>query len=395
MPDAVSGDQSRGCSLEQRGPMVATQLQQATSELSSPTRPIRVVLFGVGAMGSILARLLLEKGASIVGAIARSPAKAGQDLGEVAGLGRRLGVLVDNDPARVLAQVHADVAVVAATSYLETMAEHFRTCLEARTNVITVEEESFYPWATAPRLAAELDAVAKRNGVTIAASGAQDAYWMTLPGVLMGAAHRVDSVVGRTTWNVDDYGPEVADHQHTGRTPAEFDAHIAEHGWASFVVRNTVDALVAETGLTPGKVESSARPVVAEADTPSRSLDAVIAAGRLLGVVDTATIATVEGPRFTFEMTGCVYAPGQTDRNEWLVRGEPEELHLCNERVPTRLVTCTQVVNRIPDVINAPPGFATVIDLPRLRYRHFPLGQYIMSTTAKEARPRGHIQGNP
>jgi 4-hydroxy-tetrahydrodipicolinate reductase len=37
------------------------------------------------------------------------------------------------------------------------------------------------------------------------------------------------------------------------------------------------------------------------------------------------------------------------------------------------------VINRIPDVINAPPGFATVADLPRLRYRHFPLDSYLMS----------------
>jgi 2,4-diaminopentanoate dehydrogenase len=34
-------------------------------------------------------------------------------------------------------------------------------------------------------------------------------------------------------------------------------------------------------------------------------------------------------------------------------------------------------VNRIPDVINAPPGFITVDQLPRPRYRAFPLGAYL------------------
>ena len=41
------------------------------------------------------------------------------------------------------------------------------------------------------------------------------------------------------------------------------------------------------------------------------------------------------------------------------------------------MTTVTQLVNRIPDVINAPPGFVTIEKLPRLRYRAFPLSQYL------------------
>lgn len=342
-------------------------------------KPVRAVVYGVGAMGSIMARLLVQKGATVVGAVARSPAKVGRDLGEVAGLGVELGVSVEDDPEAVLSRANADVAVVAVSSYLGTMFDHFRTCLEHGANVVTIEEESFYPWCTAPSLAQRLDELAKRHGVTIMGSGAQDLYWMTLPCALMGAAHRVDSVHGQTTWNVDDYGPEVAEHVHAGATLEQFESHVARNGWPSFVVRNTLDALVADAGLTADRVETSVQPVPAETDTPSRSLGRVIPAGHLLGVRDTATIATQEGPSFTFEQTGCVYGPGQTDVNEWVVRGEPDELRLRNDRVPTRLATCTQVVNRIPDVINARPGLVTVSDLPRLRYRHFPLDSYVRS----------------
>ncbi len=109
----------------------------------------------------------------------------------------------------------------------------------------------------------------------------------------------------------------------------------------------------------------------------SRALGRAIGRGSLLGVTDTATIATEEGPSFTFQQTGCVYGAGEYDLNEWVVRGEPDELRLRNDRVPTRLATCTQVINRIPDVINARPGFVTVADLPRLRYRHFGLDRYV------------------
>jgi hypothetical protein len=83
-----------------------------------------------------------------------------------------------------------------------------------------------------------------------------------------------------------------------------------------------------------------------------------------------------------------VYGAGQSDVNEWIAHGEPE-LHLRNDDVPTRLATCTQVVNRIPDVINALPGLVTVSELPRLRYRHFPLHRYVR---ALPERPRGQTK---
>jgi 4-hydroxy-tetrahydrodipicolinate reductase len=357
VPDAVRGESAR----------------------SAQRQPVRAVVYGVGAMGSIITRLLIEKGAHVVGAVGRSPTKVGRDLGDVAGLEVDLGVPVEDNPDEVLGRVGADVAVVAVASYLEAMHDHFRICLEHGVNVITIEEESFFPWSTAPSLARQLDLLAKRHGVTILGSGAQDLYWMTLPCALMGAAHRVDSVHGRTRWNVDDYGPQVAAHVHAGSTLEEFQSHVATHGWPSFVVRNTVDALVADAGLSPGDVQTSVRPAIATRDTSSGALRRVIEAGSLLGVTDTATITSREGPSFTFEQTGCVYGPGESDLNEWIVRGEPDELRLRNDHVPTRLATCTQVINRIPDVINAAPGFVTVAELPRLRYRHFPLHAYLAS----------------
>lgn len=338
-------------------------------------RPIRAVLYGVGAMGSIMARLMLDKGVEIVGAVARSPAKVGRDLGEVAALGFETGVVVEADASPALER-GADVAVVSVASYLSAMFDHFRICLEHGANVVTIEEETVWPWGTAPELAFELDRIARANGVTLAASGAQDVFWMKLVATLMGAAHRIESVVGRCSWNADDYGPEVAAHVHLGDSPAEFERYVEEHGWPDFVARANLEALVADCGLTPGRVASSVSPVLADVDTPSRSLGRVIRAGRMLGIVDSTTIETVEGPVFSFEMAGRVYREGESDENEWRITGEPE-LHLSNERVPTRLITCTSVVNRIPDVIAAPPGLVTLDRLPQPRYRHFSLERYV------------------
>lgn len=340
-------------------------------------RRIKAIVYGVGAMGSILARLLLEKDVEIVGAIARSPEKIGKDLGEVAGLGRELGVAVDADPERVLTDAGADIAVVAVASSLATMYDHFQVCLANGTNVITIDEEAFYPWATAPALAAELDAIAKENGVTITGSGQQDIYWMNVVSLLMGAAHRVDSVVGRTSWNADDYGPVVAREFHLGDTPDQFERFVREEGWSSFVVEGTLRALAADIGLTVKDLKLSVDPRLDDEDRWCKALEITIPAGRVVGVVDRASMATEEGPSFVFEMVGRVYGAEDVDTNEWLIRGDPPELRLFNDRVPTPLTTCAQVVNRIPDVINAEPGFITVDQLPKPRYRPLPLGDYL------------------
>lgn len=340
--------------------------------------PVRGIVYGVGAMGSIMARLMLEKGVEIVGAIARSPEKVGRDLGDVAALGFRTGVVVESD-ARAALERGADIAVVSVASFLSVMFDHFRLCLEHGCNVVTIEEEAIFPWGSAPELAADLDRIARANGVSLAASGAQDVYWMNLVAVLMGAAHRIDSVAGRCTWNTDDYGPEVARHVHLGETPAEFERFLAEEGWPDFVVRSTLESLVADCDLTVSSLTPVVTPVVAEADTWSRGLGKVVPAGRLLGVVDGVTLETAEGPSFSFEMAGRVYAEGETDMNEWIVRGEPEELRLSNDRVPTKLITCTSVVNRIPDVIDAEPGLVTLDRLPRPRYKHGFLEQHVRS----------------
>lgn len=116
--------------------------------------------------------------------------------------------------------------------------------------------------------------------------------------------------------------------------------------------------------------------MVADQAIVSKSLDTTLEKGVVVGYSDIDILETFEGPTLRFEMAGFVYKSGQSDINEWVVEGEPE-LYLSNGNVPTRLTTCTQFVNRIPDIINASPGFVTIDTLPKPRYRSLPLHAYI------------------
>ncbi|MBV9003102.1 MAG: hypothetical protein JO181_00480 [Solirubrobacterales bacterium] len=339
-------------------------------------RRIKAIVYGVGAMNSVATRMMLEKGVDIVGALARSPQKVGRDLGEVAGLGFPTGVVVEDDPERVLSSRQADIAVIAVASYMSDMYEHLRRCAEHGVNAVTISEEALYPWNTAPMETAELDRLARQNGVTITGTGHQDVYWVNLVSMVLATAHRIETVTGRASWNVDDFGPEVAKDQRVDTTVDDFDTWLAEADRPPSFGRNTLGALVEDLGLTTVAVESTTRPEIAQEPVRSESLELTVETGRVIGFTDVDTVKTHQGITLTFEMTGRLYLPGEADINDWTVTGEPE-LHLSNPAVPTGVTTCTQLVNRIPDVINAPPGFITMEKLPRPRYRTYPLGMYV------------------
>ena len=83
-------------------------------------RPTKVVLFGVGSIGSRVMRYLVERGGyEIVGGIDQDPAKLEMDLGEVAGLEKPLGARISASPGDLFEEVEVDAVVLTTQSSLE------------------------------------------------------------------------------------------------------------------------------------------------------------------------------------------------------------------------------------------------------------------------------------
>jgi 4-hydroxy-tetrahydrodipicolinate reductase len=327
-------------------------------------------------MGSTMARLAHEKGADIVGAIARSPSKVGKDLGEVAGLGFDTGVIVTDDAPALFAEQQVDIALVATVSGLDDVFEHYRICAEGGANAISIAEEWLYPWLRAPEIASRLDGIAREHGVTVIAGGHQDGYWLHLAGVLMGTAHRLAAVRGMALWNPDDYGPVAADFMPIDITVEEFEQLAADGEGPPSFGDSVVGGLAAVAGLTAKKHTHRRVPELSEKDMLWRSLDRHVPAGRTIGFTDIDELETEEGPTMTMTMTGRLYDDGEIDLNEWTIEGEPT-VTLSTPGVPSEITTCTALVNRIPEVINADAGFMTVDQLPSPRYPPLPLETYI------------------
>ena len=88
------------------------------------------------------------------------------------------------------------------------------------------------------------------------------------------------------------------------------------------------------------------------------------------------TTETEEGITIESECIGKVYAPDEYDKNEWTIYGEPETTIVVAKPATVEL-TCASIVNRIPDVLNAEPGYVTTEKMGELQYRVKPLNEYV------------------
>ncbi len=330
--------------------------------------PVRAVIYGVGTMGAGVTRLLLDRGVTVVGGIARSPEKVGRDLGRVAGLGRDLGVTVSGDPGEALDR-GADVAVLSVNSYMDDHAEHIEACVVRGINVVTIAEEAFFPWWTSPAATDRLDGLARAHGVSVLGTGHQDALWVGVGAQLLGAVERIDAVRWSTLWNPEGGGPELLAAMRVGesagaRAPVDGEGS----GPPSFAVA-AVDALAAGLGFGPGRRTTTSEPVLATAPVHCASLGRTLPTGSIIGARDIVRREGDGEPTLTFTMTGRLFAEGEQPGEAWEVDGVPN-MRLTNTYDGTHHEqVLAQTAHRIPDVIAAPPGWLRHADLPPLRHR--------------------------
>jgi 4-hydroxy-tetrahydrodipicolinate reductase len=316
-------------------------------------------------MGSVIIRYLIEKGFDLVGVIDNNPDLVGKDAGAVAGLGRDLGVVVSDDADAVLSQ-GADIAILTLMSLMSDMEPFFAQCARHGVNAISTCEEAFYPRTTSPEITDRLDALAKEHGVTLTGSGYQDVYWGNLATVIAGSTQRIESMEGVSSYNVDDYGIALAKVHGVGMTPEQFQREIAEANVPSFAM-NVPGWIASQLGLTMTEISQVLMPRYSDHPVASTTLGRDIEPGEALGMAARATAKTAEGVAIIMEVRGLVYEPGDTDLNDWVIRGEPTTA-VSVDKPNTVELTCGTIVNRLPQVIAAPPGFTTLELLPPAKY---------------------------
>ena len=355
-------------------------------------RKLRIAQYGCGKMSAYTMRYAIEKGAEIVCAFGRSPHSIGKDIGEIAGLGTT-GVLVrdSKDAVAILKEKKPDACIIATASLMQDLKRPLMDCAESGVNAITLCEEAFYPWNSAYKTTRMLDELAKKNGVTLCGSGYQDVFWGNLITTIAGATHNIKKITGKSSYNVEDYGIALAKAHGAGLSLEDFEWEIAaadnisgaernalieQEAFLSSYMWNSNGWLCSRLGLTVKEQTQKCVPQTHDKELHSETLQMTIPAGHATGMSAVVMTITEEGIVIEGECIGKVYAAGEFDQNVWAIQGEPDTEVIIN-RPATVELTCATVVNRIPDLIAAAPGFTTTEKMPTNAYRAKDLGFYV------------------
>ena len=356
-------------------------------------RKITMVQYGCGKMSKYTMRYALEKGVKIVGAFDIAKDVIGNDIAKVIEWDKDLNVKIqDAKEFESFLQKHeVDVAIVTTTSIFSENYPIYELCAKYGVNVISTCEEAFFAQNSNPKLAKKLDKIAKENGCTICGSGYQDVFWGNLISVLAGATHKITKIKGKSSYNVEDYGISLAQVHGAGLSQDEFQEKIASDDEISDEERkkiinsgkylpsymwNVNGWLCSKLGLHVIRQSQKTIPQIAKEEIYSSTLNMTIPKGHCTGMSAVVTTETKEGIVIESQCIGKVYDKDEFDCNDWTIEGEPST-RVVIERPSTVELTCASVINRIPEVLVAEPGYTTTENMPENFYKAFNLDKYI------------------
>ena len=326
---------------------------------------VRVLIWGLGAMGSGMARMLLSmENVRVVAAIARRSEKAGRDLGEIAGLSP-VGVKVTTDPEEAF-HSKPDLALIATHSSVKEVAPQIKHALKEHADVITIAEEMAYPWAASEELSNEIDRLARKQGNTVLGTGINPGFILdTLIIALTGICREVRHIHGKRVNNLAPFGPTVMRTQGVGVAPEEFAAGLESGEIVGHIgFRQSVMLISKALGWEIDDIVEEREPIVSRVERKTKYV--TVAPGNVAGCRHTAR-AYRGGKELIFLEHPQQVCPEDEDINTGdyiAIDGDPPVKMAIEPEIPGGIGTIAIAVNMIPLVINGPRGLVTMADLP-------------------------------
>ena len=327
-------------------------------------RNVRIVLYGVGVIGSMVARFLTEKkGIEIVGAIDVAKDKIGKDLGEIIGAKKHLGVTVSAETDTVLKQARPDLVIHTTSSFLDKVYPQLEQIIKHKVNIVSTCEELSYPYVSSPKLAKALDKLAKENNVTVLGTGINPGYLMdTLTIALTAPCQRIDRI--KITRIMDAATRRVPFQKKIGAglSVTGFNEKMRTKAITGHVGLEQSIAMIASAlawKLDKIKVDA-AKPVVAKKHVKSEAIN--VPAGMVAGLEQCAY-----GIRDNHEVISLefqAYIGAEEEYDAVTIEGIPPIHEKITPCVNGDVGTIAMVYNAIPKVMNAEAGLVTMKDLP-------------------------------
>ncbi|MEM2936984.1 MAG: hypothetical protein QXJ63_00365 [Candidatus Bathyarchaeia archaeon] len=325
---------------------------------------VKVVLYGVGAVGGLIARFLLERqGVKIVGAIDVAEDKVGKDLGDVLGLDRKLRVTVSKDADSLFSRVKADIAIHATASYLKETFPQIAQLIKNRVNVISTCEELAYPYYSEPKLAEKLDALAKNYDVTVLGTGINPGFLMdTLVITLTAVCQKIEKIEAVRVINAAKRRLSFQRKIGAGLTVEEFKQKVANKQVTGHVGLEQSIAMIADAlSWKLDEIKTvPVEPVIAK--EPVKSNAVRVKAGKVAGLKQTARGFIKD--KAVIVLNFQAYIGAREEYDAITIKGVPTIKQKIQPCVPGDAGTVAIVTNSIPKVLNAPAGLFTMKDLP-------------------------------
>ncbi|MCL6610583.1 MAG: hypothetical protein K6T66_03465 [Peptococcaceae bacterium] len=326
---------------------------------------MEAIQYGLGPVGSQIARLGLRRGLRYVGAVDTDPAKVGRDMGEVIGLDEKLGVAVTADPAELLAKTGKATVIHATGSSLRAVLPQLIDLLKAGCSIVSTCEELSYPYKTHPEEAAVLDETARKHGGRVLGTGVNPGFVMDiLPLCLSTAVQELSALRVERVVDAAKRRLPLQKKVGAGLSPEEFRAGVGE-GWIRHVgLPESVHMIAAGLGWPLDRVEETIEPVISRERLTSGHVP--VEPGMVAGIHQVARgFVNGSGERITLDLTMAVDAPG-ADRV--IIDGVPPLTLEVRGGVHGDLGTASVVINAVHGLNKLEPGLHTMLDLMRTHF---------------------------
>jgi len=317
---------------------------------------MRIGVYGFGAIGRLVTRLLVERGHEIVGVVDIDERIVGRDVGEVLGIGR-IGVEVSKG---ISVLETADVVIHATGSYLDKIYSQIVSVVEIGVNVISTCETLAYPYYRYPVLAKRLDELARTYGVVVIGTGINPGFIFDTLVVLLASS------VPNVTWIRAVRSLDAAKRREPFRrkigvgmkpetvremlSKGEITGHV---GYAESV------HLIAQVGdLHLTRVEEYQEPVIAEEFVESAGIR--VESGLNKGIVGRGVGYVGDREVIRLELYAYVGAP---EYDHITIKSKEYTVEWRSNGTPGDLGTASIVVNTAEKVLQLPPGLRLVTEL--------------------------------
>jgi 2,4-diaminopentanoate dehydrogenase len=322
---------------------------------------IKVMHFGLGPIGAGVAKQVAARpGFKIVGGIDIDPAKVGRDLGDVIGIGKRIGVKVSGDAKKALKSAKPDIVVLCTSSSIKAVMPQIEMIVKAKVPIVSTTEELSYPGYTHIRNARQIHAWAKTAKVAVLGTGVNPGFAMdALPIALTAVCERVERI---TVNRVQDARIRRLPFQQkigAGLTTEQFEKKVRDGSVRHVGLTESIAMIADALGWTLDRITDDIEPKLAKVTISSEFL--AVDPGYVCGIVQDGIGYKKAEPVIRLHLEAFLGAPDSYDSID--IEGSPRISQKISGGIHGDIATASIVVNSIPKVLDAAPGLHTMRSL--------------------------------